>query len=121
MAESAREKNDDVTTALSVPSNLPARSNGNGGADFERFIEAYPKHRARGAAYEAWRTLHRSGKLPPIEVILADIERHIQLDPNWRTERFTPNPARYLTDELWLDQYNAPRENALIQALAEGR
>lgn len=121
MSESAREKNDDVTTALSVPSNLPARSNGNGGADFERFIEAYPKHRARGAAYDAWALLRRNGRLPPIETILADIERHKQCDPNWRTERFTPNPARYLSDELWHDQYQTPGDNALVQALAEGR
>lgn len=119
-ARATENATDETTTDVAIIEQHPV-ANTTSADDFERFIAAYPKHRARGAAYDAWRTLHRSGKLPPIEVILADIERHIQLDPNWRTERFTPNPARYLTDELWLDQYNAPRENALIQALAEGR
>lgn len=119
-ARATENATDETTTAVAVIEQHPVTAT-NPADDFERFIAAYPKHRARGAAYDAWKLLHRTGKLPPIETILADIERHIQLDPNWRTERFTPNPARYLTDELWHDQYNAPRDNALIQALAEGR
>lgn len=127
----AREKNanfgdNEPTAAIAIigPS-PPARANGRNPniTEFERFWEAYPKQVARGAAYEAWSALRRAGGLPDIEVLIASIEAHKRFEPNWRTERFIPNPAKYLSEHRWLDVFQAqsPITDPLMCALAEGR
>lgn len=70
-------------------------------ARFERFYEAYPRKRARGAAEKAF------AKLGPddaeVELMRNAIAR-LQQAGEWVDPKFIPHPASWLNAKGWLDQ-----------------
>lgn len=76
--------------------------NGNHHKEFDQFIQAYPK---RVKIIEAQRVWGELVDLPPIETILAAVERQKRSD-DWTREkgRFIPHPDKWLGDRRWLDQ-----------------
>lgn len=68
---------------------------------FDRFYEAYPKKRSRGAAEKAF------GKLSPddatVDLMLAAITRTLA-SGEWADPQFIPHPATWLNGKRWMDE-----------------
>ena len=73
--------------------------------DFEEFWEVYPKKKGKGGAWKRWQQLSEQGVLPPLAEIIAAVNRQIEGDPEWYEERFIPNPAKWLEDRRWEDEF----------------
>ena len=71
---------------------------------FERFWEAYPKKRSKGAARKAWDKLHVDATLQ--EKILQAVERGKQ-SKDWKKDggKYIPYPSTWLNAEGWEDKY----------------
>jgi hypothetical protein len=71
---------------------------------FGEFWELYPKKVGKKPAREKWKAkkLDRDA-----ESILADVRDRLKLDTRWK-EGFIPNPATYLTQERWQDEWRSP-------------
>jgi len=80
------------------PKRLPSTPNG-----FDEFWQAYPKKVAKPEALKAW------AKLKPDADTQASIQRAIaersQGDTQWAEPRFIPNPATYLNQRRWEDEW----------------
>lgn len=81
--------------------------------DFERFWQAYPKKTGKGEAAKVW---NRNGH-PGVDRILEVIAIAAQ-SSKWREEngRFIPNPATWLNQKRWDDDYGTgrPKEARLV-------
>ena len=83
--------------------------------DFERFWQAYPKKVGKGEAQKAWK---KNGH-PGIDQIIAVVARARQTS-KWLEDngRFIPNPATWLNQKRWDDEYITAGE---LEAQAEQR
>ena len=72
---------------------------------FEVFYKAYPKHKSRGDAEKAWKTLKPDDK--KLAEIMDGLER-AKRSPDWKKEngRFIPYPASWLRAKGWEDEQN---------------
>ena len=72
---------------------------------FEVFYKAYPKHKSRGDAEKAWKTLKPDDK--KLAEIMDGLER-AKCSPDWKKEngRFIPYPASWLRAKGWEDEQN---------------
>jgi hypothetical protein len=79
--------------------------------DFEKAWDAYPKKEAVGLARSAWIHLQRDGQLPPLDKLLASIER-FKATESWNREqgRFVPQMVNWLRGKRWLDAAQLPIE-----------
>ena len=80
------------------PKRIPTAPNG-----FEEFWQAYPKKVAKPEAQKAWLKLKLDADAQ------ADIQKAIaersQGDPQWTTPQYIPNPATYLNQRRWEDEW----------------
>lgn len=72
---------------------------------FEIFYKAYPRHKSRGDAEKAWKSLK------PDDALLAKIMKALEVakkDPNWQKNngQFVPYPASWLRAKGWEDEQN---------------
>lgn len=85
--------------------NPPISPRGDGG-DFDRFWAAYPGHRKtrKPETQKKFEQLRKSGKLPPIDELLAILARHAR-SPGWLKQNgeFIPGPLPWLNQSRWLD------------------
>lgn len=70
---------------------------------FEIFYKAYPKHKSRGDAEKAWKSIK------PDDALLAKIMKALEIakkDPNWQKEKgqYVPYPASWLRAKGWEDE-----------------
>lgn len=73
---------------------------------FEIFYKAYPRHKSRGDAEKAWKSLK------PDDTLFAKIMKALETakkDPNWQKEnhRYVPYPASWLRAKGWEDEPDA--------------
>jgi hypothetical protein len=75
--------------------------------DFESFWEAYPRKKAKEAAWKAWKNLGKSR--PPISHLHDAIARAKQGD-DWQRDggKYIPHPATWLNQKRWLDEIRPP-------------
>ena len=71
---------------------------------FDKFWDAYPKKKSKGAAEKVWRAIKPSDQL--LKTMLEAIERGKQSD-SWEQDRgqFIPYPAKWLNSKGWEDDY----------------
>lgn len=71
--------------------------------EFETFYQAYPKHKAKGAALKAWKNI--KGEMPPIDSILKAIEDQKRSE-DWQKDngQFIPYPATWINQRRWEDE-----------------
>lgn len=76
------------------------------GEGFDRFWLAYPKKVGKGAARTAWKKIRPGKEL--IDVIVHAVEK-AKKSEQWAREkgRYIPNPATWLNQERWEDEYVA--------------
>lgn len=81
---------------------LPPKGESNG---FDSFWLAYPKKIGKGAALKKWEGLKRLGRLPPIQQIVAAVEKQKTWD-QWQKDegQFIPNPTTWLNQSRWDDE-----------------
>lgn len=97
---------------ISAPSRRPrAQSPGDG---FEEFYSAYPRKKARAAAFKAW------AKLSPDEELRGKILSALkwQVDtPDWKRDNgdYIPYPATYLNNRRWEDERDNPKQQRPVQ------
>lgn len=70
---------------------------------FEIFYKAYPRHKSRGDAEKAWKSLK------PDDAMLEKIMKALEIakqDPNWQKEnhKYAPYPASWLRSKGWADE-----------------
>ena len=72
---------------------------------FEIFYKAFPKHKSRGDAEKAWKTLKPDDK--KLAEIMDGLDR-AKHSPDWKKEngRFIPYPATWLRAKGWEDEQN---------------
>lgn len=81
---------------------------------FEVFYKAYPKHKSRGDAEKAWKSIK------PDDALLAKIMKALETakkDPNWQKEKgqYVPYPASWLRAKGWEDEtQEAELENSHV-------
>jgi phage replication O-like protein O len=84
-------------------------------ARFERFYDAYPRKRARGAAEKAF------AKLAPddatVDLMVAAVAR-LQQAGEWTNPKFIPHPASWLNATGWLDQVQTEYSPAEADVIA---
>ena len=70
---------------------------------FERFWEAYPKKKGKGAASTAFRRAMLGGA--KFDEVMLAVAGHIQNDPDWKREggQFIPHPSTWLNQKRWQD------------------
>ncbi len=96
-------------------------------ADFEMWYRSYPIERRKAIddAARAWEKRRKAKDLPPLEVMIESLRRHVLYDPDWSRDnlRFVPLPATYLNKGKDKDPLGPgfERPDPLKQALAEGR
>ena len=78
---------------------------------FDLFWTAYPNKTGKGAAEKSW------NKLSPTEELFSQIMEALQKAvccEQWKREngRYIPNPATWLNQRRWEDEYTVPRVNA---------
>ena len=71
---------------------------------FESFWGAYPKKVGKAAALKAWRKNNLDGMA---DQICTDVESRAKEDFQWRDPKFIPNPATYINDERWTDEWRS--------------
>jgi len=80
--------------------------------DFQSFYKAYPKKKARDAAWRAWQ--NRNGDRPEIEIILKAIESQKQTE-DWKKEsgKYIPHPSTWINQGRWADENEIPKQKGL--------
>jgi len=70
---------------------------------FKTFYQAYPKHKARKKAGEAWNKLNPDDAL--FQTIMATLEKQKNCE-DWKKEKgkYIPHPATWLSGERWKDE-----------------
>jgi len=94
--------------------NPPTPQRGNGvPVEFENFWSLYPKKIGKQAAVKKWKTLKRSGQLPPLQQILEAVENQKTWE-QWQKDggQFIPHPETWLNQGRWEDK---PTEGAQLQ------
>ena len=81
---------------------------------FETFYKAYPKHKSRGAAEKAWRTLKPTDEL--LAKIMAGLER-AKKSNEWQKEngQYIPYPATWLRAKGWEDEIDDDKTTTQLQ------
>ncbi|WP_043806212.1 hypothetical protein [Desulfocurvibacter africanus] len=76
--------------------------------EFLEFWDAYPKQIGQDAAWERWKILKKSKRLPGLAVLLAALSAQAQSE-RWTSEdgRYIPDPANWLAGGHWKD--NLPK------------
>jgi phage replication O-like protein O len=70
-------------------------------ARFDRFYDAYPRKRSRGAAEKAFAKINPDDET--VDLMLAAVAR-LQQSGEWTDPKFIPHPATWLNASGWLDQ-----------------
>jgi len=70
-------------------------------SEFLRFYEAYPKHKNKKKAFEAWETIKKNGNF--LEIVLKAIEQQKQSE-QWQNEKYIPHPTTWLNGNRWEDE-----------------
>jgi hypothetical protein len=78
---------------------------------FEEFWKAYPKKKAKGAAWKAWQQI----ALPPVERLLAALKQQ-NMDG---TSKFTPYPASWLNSARWEDENPTRPKNEYVPLVSK--
>lgn len=69
---------------------------------FEKFWVSYPKKEGKGAAYKSYQKI--KAPRPTLKIILDSIETH-QRTGKWKDKQYIPQPARYLNERRWEDEF----------------
>lgn len=107
-AERAESLHTQVTAPETTPESKrsPERKRDRGETeDFIAFYEAYPRKRARGDAWRAWRSIDPSPELAA--EIMAAIEEQRRTSWAEADPQFIPYPASWLRAERWKDEIEA--------------
>ena len=87
---------------------------------FAMFWEAYPKKRAKNAAFKSW------GKINPDDQLLQTILTKVgqaRASPDWQKDggQFIPHPATWLNAGGWLDEYELVKEESTLDKWLAGQ
>lgn len=95
-----------ITDDITKPYHTTSTSTSSSLSEFEQFWNAYPKKIAKQDALKAW---GKAKAKPPLDRLLAVLS-HAKASTQWTKEggQFIPNPATWLNQGRWDDEYTVP-------------
>lgn len=118
-SESYQQNNNKITTK-----EQQSNTNKNGKKDkklyidhFETFWSTYPKKVGKAAAQKSFQRLKVNNEL--LEAMLSSIEIQKQ-SKQWSDKQFIPNPATYLNQRRWEDEFETELSKEQIKITSDG-
>ena len=81
--------------------------------EFKEFWSLYPKQTGKGAAFASWKKYKKSEH----ELILDHLPERIKTDSDWLEGKFIKNPATWLNQRCWEDNYKRASQFARIAGI----
>ena len=81
--------------------------------EFKEFWSLYPKQTGKGAAFSSWKKYKKSEH----ELILDHLPQRIKTDADWLEGKFIKNPATWLNQRCWEDNYKRASQFARIAGI----
>ena len=83
--------------------------------NFEHFWSLYPKQTGKGAAFASWKKHTKAEH----ELILDHLPQRLKTDSDWLEGKFIKNPATWLNQRCWEDNYKRTSQFARISGIRE--